>query len=139
MILVDSGFLFAFIDKDDPNHEVADKIMIRALSGDYGKLIVTNYIVDEVLTLSRVRTKGCASGKALQTFLKSKKEKTNIFFNIIISQKLIDICEEYYQIYCKKGLSFTDCSLLACMKEYQIEYLASFDKTFKGIVNLLLN
>jgi predicted nucleic acid-binding protein len=113
--------------------------MKKALKGEYGKLIVTNYIIDEVLTLARVRTGKCESGEAIQISLKTEKDKKNLFFTIIIDKKIIDLSEEYYKNYCEQGLSFTDCSILACMKEYEIDYLASFDKGFKEKVNLIIN
>lgn len=139
MIVIDSGFLYAYINKDDPKHDLTSELMNKTLKGEYGKLIVTNYIIDEVLTLARVRTGRCECGEAIQSFLKTKKENTDLFFTIIINKKIIDLTEEYYKSYCEEGLSFTDCSILACMKEYEIDYLASHDRGFKGKGNLIIN
>jgi predicted nucleic acid-binding protein len=139
MIILDSGFLYAYINKDDPRHTLTAKLMKKTLKGEYGKLILTNYIIDEALTLARVRTGRCECGEAIQSFQKTKKDNSELFFIIIINKKIIDLTEEYYKTYCEQGLSFTDCSILACMKEYEIDYLASYDKGFKGKVNLIID
>ena len=45
--------------------------------------------------------------------------------------------EELFKKYCSKGLSFTDCSLIAVYELLDIEYLATFSTEFKGLVTTI--
>lgn len=139
MIFIDSGFLYSYMNEGDKNHLKALPIMKSALAGEYGKIIISNYITDETLTLARVRTGNCQCGKDIQQLLKTKKGKTNIFFEVLIDRTLIEFIERFFEKYCEKGLSFTDCSILAVIESLHIEYLASFDSGFKGLVKKLIN
>lgn len=139
MIFIDSGFLYSYVNDKDNKHKNTLPIMKSALAGEYGKVIISNYITDETLTLARVRTGNCQCSNDIQQLIKSKKGKTNIFFEILIDRALIESTESFYERYCEKGLSFTDCSILAVIKSLQIEYLASFDGGFRGLVKNLLN
>ena len=139
MIFLDSGFLYSYMNEDDKNHKNTLPIMKSALTGEYGKIIISNYIVDETLTLARVRTGNCECSKEIQQLLKNKKGKRNIFFEVLIDRTLIDSTESLFEKFCEKGLSFTDCSILAVIESLHIDFLASFDSGFKGLVNNLLN
>ena len=139
LIFIDSGFLYSYINRKDKQHTNTLSIMRLALAGVYGKIVLSNYITDEVLTLAKVRTGRCQCSKDILEFIKSKKEKNNIILEILLDKSLIQLTEENYEKYCEKGLSFTDCSILAVMKSFQIENLASFDTGFKGLVPNLLN
>ena len=139
MIFIDSGFLYSYMNETDKNHKNTLPIMKSSLTGEYGKIIISNYITDETLTLAWVRTGNCQCSKDIQQLIKTKKGKKNIFFEVLIDRTLIESSEFFFERYCEKGLSFTDCSILAVMESLHIDYLASFDGGFKGIVKNLLN
>ncbi|OLS16812.1 MAG: tRNA(fMet)-specific endonuclease VapC [Candidatus Heimdallarchaeota archaeon LC_3] len=135
MIIFDSGPILAYINPKDPNHEIALKIFTDSLQGNYGKMIISSYIVDEVLTLSRARTKSCKYGKAILELLELEKDKKKVFLEIFLDKDMIQETKIQYEKFCEKGLSFTDCSLLALIKIFEIEYLVSFAKEFDGLVS----
>ncbi len=139
MIFIDSGFLYSYMNDKDNKHKNTLPIMKSVFSGEYGKIIIANYITDETLTLARVRTGNCQCSKDIKQLIKTKKGKINIFFEVILDRTLIESSELNFERYCDKGLSFTDCSILAVMQSLQIENLASFDCGFKGLVKNLLN
>ena len=113
--------------------------MKLALKGEYGKIVISNYITDESLTLARARTGSCQCSKDIKQFIKEKKGNIEIILEVIIDRPLIESSESFFDKFCSKGLSFTDCSILAVMKSLNIENLASFDGGFKGLVANLLN
>ena len=137
MIIFDSDPLFAYVNAQHPKHSVACSIMSEALKGVYGKLVVPNYIIDEVLTLSRVRTKRCDYGEAILNLLRATKENKRIFLEIILNQEMLLLTETLYKRYCPKGLSFTDCSLIALMQIFGINHLATFASEFQGLVSII--
>ena len=83
LIFIDSGFLYSYINRKDKQHTNTLSIMRLALAGVYGKIVLSNYITDEVLTLAKVRTGRCQCSKDILEFIKSKKEKNNIILEII--------------------------------------------------------
>ena len=110
--------------------------MVRILKGEFGKIFISDFIITEVLTLSRVRTKSCECARSIDELLKKKKEKKDIFFKLFIDQAILKETTEKFHKYCKSGLSHTDCSILVLMQMYSIEFLATFDSHFKGLVSI---
>ncbi len=137
MILFDSGPLLAYVNDKDPHHKASVDLMTVSLKGVYGKLLVTNYIVDEVLTLALVRTRSCKYGEEILKVIRSEKGEKKIFYEVIIQNEMITKTEELFRKYCSKGLSFTDCSLLAVSEILNVEYLATFSAEFKGLATIL--
>ncbi|MFX0086649.1 MAG: type II toxin-antitoxin system VapC family toxin [Candidatus Hodarchaeota archaeon] len=137
MIFLDSGFIFAYINRDDPHHADALLLMVKILKGEFGKIFISDFIITEVLTLSRVRTKSCECAKSIDELLKKKKEKKDIFFKLYIDQTILKETTEKFHKYCNSGFSHTDCSILVLMHMYSIDFLASFDSHFKGLVSIV--
>ena len=79
LIIFDTSFLYAYINKDDSNHILTTQTMQDALKGKYGRLTVSNYVIDEALTLARARTGRCDCGKAILNFVRSSKDKKSLF------------------------------------------------------------
>jgi len=55
-VLVDTGALVADHNTRDRRHEPATEALGAALTGTWGKALITDYVVDEAVTLCRVRT-----------------------------------------------------------------------------------
>lgn len=137
MILFDSEPLLAYVNESDPHHMSAVEIMTEALKGTYGRLIVTNYIIDEVLTLALVRTKSYIVGEEIIKTIREEKNNKRIFFEVILQSETLTKTEELFKKYCLKGLSFTDCSLLAVIDLLEIDYLFTFSAEFKGLASII--
>lgn len=137
MIIIDSGPLLAYVNPKDPNHHLSVEIFTKSMKGNFGKLVVSNFIIDEVLTLSRARTKNCDYGKSIINFIRKKINGINLFLEINLTTEMSKLTEKKFDIFCDKGLSFTDCSLLVLMDVYKIEYLATFDIHFDGLTSII--
>ena len=56
MIFVDTSAFYALEVEDDINHEKARKFLANELrKGKYGILITSDYVIDETLTLLRIK------------------------------------------------------------------------------------
>ncbi|MFQ6124832.1 MAG: type II toxin-antitoxin system VapC family toxin [Candidatus Heimdallarchaeota archaeon] len=134
VVLLDTGFILATRNEDDFNHPQARDLMKECLTGKFGQIFVSNFVFDETATLTLVRTR-------------DKRLLEDIWEFILDSPriKLIHICEteffatwELFLKYCDRGLSFTDCSILALSKLFEGNiYVATFDDHFKGLIPLL--
>ena len=110
--------------------------MIKILKGEFGKIFISDFIITEVLTLSRIRTKSCECAKGIDELLKKKKKKKDIFFKLYIDQAITKETTEKFHKYCDSGFSQTDCSILVLMQMYSIDFLATFDSHFKRLVSV---
>src|SRR3990172_961928 len=144
LMFFDSSFLYSFASRNDPHHTKSIQFLEHALSGTYGQLCVSNYIVDEVLTLSRVRTKTCQCGKEISILLSKEKEGKKLFSEIVIGRELVEKTNSIYWQYCSIGLSFTDCSTLAIrdmMEERGLQrkdfHLATYAREFQGLLHVV--
>ena len=114
------------VEKDE-NHEKALKIRDNIINGKFGKIIISDYIFDETVTTTFYKTKNLDKavlvGQALMNvaeILKVEEETLEKSWKIFMEQK-------------ETKFSFTDCTILALMKENGIKNLATFDKDFKKI------
>jgi len=131
---VDSGFVFAYVNEKDPHHSSALPLMEKILVGEYGKIFISNLIVNEAMTLSMIRTKSCGCAKTIDDLLSIQKDSRQVFFPIYVDSSIIERTTKKFHKFCPKGLSFTDCTILVIMEMFSIPSLATFDSHFKGIV-----
>lgn len=106
-LLIDTSALVAARNMDDRNHKKAMAAMTRALKGEYGKIYITDYIFDEVVTLAYIRTRNRMLAHDIGRFALAKP------INIRFIEPADFYCAwEIYQKYNDKRLSFTDCTIL---------------------------
>lgn len=129
MILLDTSFLVSYYNEREENSIKANISMKDIIEEKYGEPAITDYLFDEFATVMLSRTGNLAKTIAVLNEIKNLK--------IIPMSK--DIFEDTFNIFKNQGkghLSFTDCSNIAVMKKYEINYLATFDKGFKKLNNL---
>ncbi len=124
-ILIDASVFCAYVNENDVHHGRSVALVKDVLAHKYGKAITTDYIFDEAVTVA-LRRSTKKNAVELGNFILHSE----VFFVKIDSgvfQKAWDIFQK------EEGLSFTDCTLLAFMKSFDIMYIATFDKEFKKI------
>ncbi len=131
LILVDTGVIAAFYNSRDDHHSRSLVLLNNLRQGIYGTGILTDYILDETVTLLFARYK--KADVALQAGEVIITEKLGKF--LPMSFDLIKKTWDKYQKLISKGLSFTDCSLLAVAEYLECNDILSFDKEFDGLIN----
>ena len=131
-IFFDTGFFYALKFKKDPNHAKANKMLKEISQKKFGSQLTSDYIIDELMTLTWNRTK---NQKLISEIWEYFVPPTSICNVIQISMDdLFQIYDKFYKLLeGKKFLSFTDCSILVLMEKLNIKYLASFDSNFDGL------
>jgi len=123
MIVLDTSFIVSYFNTRDQNHLKAVKLMKKI----HEPLCITDYIFDEVVTVSLIRLKSLdRASKIGNVLLKSLKiinvEKTSF--------------DNAWNLFCKQKetvLSFTDYTTISVMLENDIEKIATFDGDFGKI------
>ncbi|MHA1168442.1 MAG: type II toxin-antitoxin system VapC family toxin [Candidatus Hodarchaeales archaeon] len=133
-ILIDTCYFVALANFDDKNHEKADQLLDELLKGKWGARITLDYVLDEAITVSWIRTKN--------------KSIVKTVYDLILGEKSICLLHQFpvkqisnaWEIFLRfsnprRPLSFTDCVLLSYAKNKGINNLISFDDEFDGIIS----
>ena len=124
-VFLDTGFFKALVDSDDDFHSQAERLWQRFMQkGD--RLITSNFIVDEALTVIRIK---CSLEKAVK-FRDLLAENSQV-----IRVVRITVADEggAWKWFVKhwSGLSFIDCVSFSLMERLGIKRAAAFDEHFK--------
>ncbi len=132
MIFLDTSFLVAYYNTDDVHHKKAIPIMQEIKDGKYGETCINDCIVNECGTVNLLIMKNISKTK-------------EILASIIQSSSLVHIDEqafqETYELFTSQDttqLSFTDCSIIATMREKRIIHLVTFDQEFKKVKGIVV-
>ncbi len=129
-VFLDTGFLLAFKNEDDKNHQNAQELMKEFLTNKYGLIYTSTFVFDEIVTLALVRIRNIEFALDMGNYLLSSPRIT------ILSLSKQDFQETWniFKKYAKKGLSFTDCSILVQCRRTDCQYVATYDSHFKGLI-----
>jgi len=123
-VFLDTSFFKALLDAKDGFHRQADKIWLLLQEKNI-VLTTTNYIIDETLTLVRIR---CGLPVAVQ--LRNLLHDYSEYLEVI--RVTIDDDASAWEWFEKdwSNLSFTDCVSFSVMKRLGLTNVASFDQHF---------
>jgi len=121
MIFADTGALFAFIMPDDEHHEEARQWVRQ----NQLPLITTDYIIDETLTLLRMRsqyTRAIDFGDLIFS-----GQVTQIYY---LAEDDILAAWQVFRTYNDKEWSFTDCTSKVVIERLGLTHAFAFDRHF---------
>jgi predicted nucleic acid-binding protein len=122
-IFVDTGAWYALIDRKDPDHEA-----VSATFREWkGRLVTSNFILDETLTLLRYRL----GWQIAHTFGEEVRE------GLLVQLVRVRPADEeaawtIFSRYRDKVFSFTDCTSFAVMERLKMKVALAFDSDFRA-------
>ena len=122
MIFVDTSVWFAANVEEEREHHIADAL----LTAPRNRLVTTDYVIDELITLLAARGYR-PTAKALGEMLWSGALCEIIW----VERSDIEIAWQVYTSFDDKTWSFTDCVSYAVMKRLQIIEAFALDDDFK--------
>jgi predicted nucleic acid-binding protein len=122
MIFVDTGAWFALLVPEDRDHLAAESWLERNVQ----PLVTTDYVIDELLTLLRMRGQSQRAVKAGQMLL--GEDIARIAW---VSPPDVRQGWDYFWQYQDKGWSFTDCVSRAVIERLGIRHAFAFDRHFR--------
>ncbi|MFB6283661.1 MAG: type II toxin-antitoxin system VapC family toxin [Halobacteria archaeon] len=134
-VLVDAGVLYADHDTDASNHDVAADALNSVYDGELGQPFLTDYIVDEVVTLTRSRTNSFTATKNLSDKILGRGNYPGVYEIKVVSRELFQRTVETFERYDDQPLSFTDASTIAVIDNLKLDGVLSFDDDFDGVAN----
>ncbi|MBI4686336.1 MAG: PIN domain-containing protein [Nitrospirae bacterium] len=121
-IFADTSALYAFINAKDPDH----KRVKSFLSSFKGKIFITNYIFDEIVTLVSARV-GHEKAVYVGNILQKSPQIEKVWISPIDEKQAWELFVSRND----KSYSFTDCTSFIVMKRLRITKSLALDEHFK--------
>lgn len=126
-VLLDTGVIFSFLNRDDERHTAARRLMAGLATGKWGTAFVSEYVVDELFTLIRSRTKNQALEAAAKRLLPLPRAALEGLRILPVGPERLMETFAVFERHRDQGLSFTDSSLLVLLDAFGLDRLATFD------------
>lgn len=134
-VLVDTGVLYAYHDRNAPRHDVAVDAVEPLYDGELGQPTITDYIYDEAVTLTLKRTGSFETAAELGERLRGVDRFPSIYELVHVTPAVFDVSGTQFERYDDQGLSFTDATIVAIAERHGIDTVLSFDDDFDGVVD----
>lgn len=122
MIFVDTGAWYASLVPTDPHHATA----AQWLDSNHSPLLTTDYVIDETLTLFRVR------GERKRASMLGKRFFNSDLANIHkITAADLTLAWKTFQKFEDKDWSFTDCTSKVVIEQLGVKIAFAFDHHFR--------
>jgi predicted nucleic acid-binding protein len=121
-VFVDTGGWYALVDGKDPDHSE-----VRAcLNNHQGKLVTSNFVFDETITLLRYRL-----GWDVANEVGENLRGGNIAQVHRITPADEDAAWQVFSRYRDKAFSFTDCTSFVLMRRLKLDVAVAIDSDFR--------
>ena len=127
---VDSTVFIAAVFLKEKHHKEGKAIISFVEGGAFGTFIITDYILDEVVTFVRKRKSAVASIEVLEAMVYSPHLKL-----VKVENRHFEAGLQLFRTY--ERLSFTDAVSVAVMRDLNIDVIYSFDGDFDGIPGIV--
>jgi len=128
--LLDTTVFIAAAFPREKHHKEGRAIITSVEEGALGKPVITDYILNEVVTFVRKRKGAAASIEMLDAMIHSPRLRL-----VKVENRHFEAGLQLFRTY--EGLSFTDAVSVAVMRDLDIEVIYSFDSGFDGIPGIV--
>jgi len=135
-IFIDACIFIAYVNEKDRLHAQASGLIDDIMDNKHGAVFTSNAVFDEAVTFLLYKTGDFRNAARVRDIILGNKEKDmQLFMKLLfVDKEVMDNGWNIFVKYAGKKLSFTDCTTIELMNSKDIEYLASFDDGFDGIV-----
>lgn len=132
---IDSNIFIAFANERDRDHGRGLELMDRVRKGEFGLPYTSDYVFDEAVTTALVRSRGLTAAiKVGKIILGSEEESIPRLARLVrVDESAFAGAWATFKAGRFKGLSFTDHTILAQLRELKTDNLISFDTGFDGL------
>jgi len=136
-VFVDTGIFYAHHDTDASRHAEGMEALNTVLkSPEYGHVLTSDYVYDEVVTLTHRRTGDITAGIEVGRRIRGEGYPDAIEI-LHSSPQLFADAVTAHQEYADHALSFTDAMTVTLVEHHDIDAVLSFDDNFDGVIDRL--
>lgn len=122
-IFIDTNMFVAYYNERDLHHKRSEELIKKIVGGDYGEIFTSDYVFDEAVTVTLVKT----------NLKKALELGEHILNSEITLLKVDDAFSAAWKEFKTANMSFTDCTIIALMKQNGIDKVMTFDEGFRKI------
>jgi uncharacterized protein len=123
-VFADTSFFFALVAKRDPAHRPA-VIAYEKLLRAHVRVVTTDYIIDETLTLTKARI-----DSATALALLDRIERSEAIDLEELAPATFSSSKAYFRRHSDHGYSFTDCTSFVVMRDLKLRAALTTDRHF---------
>jgi predicted nucleic acid-binding protein len=123
-VFVDTSGFYALIDKNDASHRAAREAVAKILR-DGRRLLATDYVIDESVTLAKARAGASVAARVLDLVEQSQGIRIEW-----IGPDRFAATRAYFRKHADHDYSFTDCSSFVVMRELRLDQALTTDRHF---------
>lgn len=136
-VFLDTGLFYALQGSRTSRHDAARRALDGVLHGPYGRLVTSDYVVDEAVTLVRSRTGDFDQALTVVDRVLGRNGFPKAIDLLCVDRNRFERTVEVFERYDDQPLSFTDASTIAIVRNESIDTVLAFDDDFDGIVDRL--
>jgi len=125
-VLLDSSFVIAWHNTRDVHHAAAARTMVQLLGGEWGTLLLLEYVLLEVVTVLRARRSHDVALRVADQLLGAREVQF-----VSCSEYFLEALETFRRE--SADLNFTDAALVTVARRHKRSRIATFDDDFKGL------
>jgi len=133
-LFLDTGILVAFLNPLDARHRTARALLDKAMRGEWGRVVTSDFVFDESVTLALARTRRPEAAVRMGDLILGTGPGGRFVDLAYVSPRAFLRAWALFTRLATRGLSFTDCTSLELMRSLDIDAIASFDSDFDGLV-----
>ncbi len=123
---MDGSAFFTLKVVNDINHRGAIVFLPQILDGEFGGLLTTDYVLDELTTLTMIRVSHAAALRLYESIVGSSSIDV-----VPVTPELREKAFEIFSSHPDRRYSFTDCVSFALMESLGIDDAFTFDRHFQ--------
>lgn len=120
---------------DVRRHEAASTALGAVYDGEFGHPYISDYVFDEAITLTRVRTGSHAAATQLSDRLRGQDQFPRVYDLLHVSSAVFADGIAVFERYADQALSFTDATSVALIRRHDLDGILSFNDDFDGVVH----
>jgi uncharacterized protein len=132
LIVLDSSFLIAFHNRDDVHHESAAAAIDELLHGKWGEALLPEYVLLEVTTVLAARRNLTTAAQVGELLLEARELEL-----VPCHEFLMETFDVFRRQKGRNVLSFTDSAIVAIARRKDAKFIATFDRGFDQIKELV--
>ena len=123
-VFADTSALYAFVDRNDSNHQVASEAVARLVRAGR-RIIASDYIIAETVNLANARGGAVVAARVFDLIEQSAAIRVEW-----IGVERFGAAKTFFRKHSDHGYSFTDCTSFVVMRELRLTEALTTDRHF---------
>lgn len=134
-VFLDTGLFYALQGSRTSRHDAARRALGAVLDGPYGRVVTSDYVLDEAVTLVRSQTGDFDQAMRILDRVLGRNGFPAAIDLQYVDRNRFERAVDVFGRDDDQALSFTDASTVAIVRDESIDSVLAFDDDFDGLVN----